>query len=434
MNIRDILNQIAEQELAAKEGTKIAEPIASGSEPGAKAGSRSADDGATLGAKEGTDDHDPVKSGSAPGAKAGTRSIDDGQSLEAKPAGTKISEPIAAVTRGRGTEVQGNKIMEELDATVDALDEAWWEGASKRTPDENKAALKASLKASVAKATEKHAEKKEKEDDMEEACGSAKKKMMESIEKSLNEGTEFTVSISEEMGELLQKTELTEEFASSAIEIIEAAVQSLAKSHLEKVNAYASEVVTEAFEAYTLDLEERVDAFLVAEAAQWAEDNKLAIEQSVRTRIAESFMDGLKDLLESHNIELPEEKVDMYEEAIEKGEEILAQYNEAAAKNAELSEEITSLKKKLFVEGYVSGMVETQAEKIRELAESLEFDSEESFTSKLDTLKESFVKVEEKKTELVLEDVNPVVEEVTTPAQLTDVEILASQISRLVKR
>ena len=435
MKFADLLKQIAEQELAVKPaGTPVHDPVASGSAPGDKAGARTLDDGQTLDNQEGTKVADGSESGSAPGDKAGARPADNSDSLEVKKSGTDPKDPVAHVISGRGTEVQGNKIYEEIESELDEIVEAWFDGASKRTPEENKAALKASLKKSLDKATDKH---KEKKDDMEEACAAGKKKMQEAIEKSLNEGVEFEVQLSEEISPLLAKAELTEEFAQTAIELIEAAVTSITRDHLHKVNAYAAEVVAEAYDNAVSALEESVESYLAEEVAEWKEENKLAIESSFKVRVAESFMEGLKDLLEAHYVEVPEDKEDLYESALTAGQQTLDELNSEKERAAVLESEITELKKKLFVESYISSadLTDVQSDKIRSLSESLEFTDVEKMTAKLDALKESVVvKKSSAVTELVLEDATPVEDQELKVVVESEIERLASQLSKFSKK
>lgn len=441
MNIHTILQQIAEQELAVKPaGTKIDEPIASGSEPGDKAGSRSLDDGQKLDNVAGTDSKDPVKAGSAPGSKSGSRAADNGDSLEAKK-GTDVSDPVAAITKGQGTEVQGNTIKEEdeLEAEILGILEAWLEEAEGNAPRK----VPAGLMAALAKSTAKHKEldktwKKPKPEDEEEEklkeSAAMKKAMMEEIEASLNEGTEFTVSISEGIEPLLKSAELSEEFASQAIELIEAAVSSITKQHLEKVNAFAAEVVSEAFDKTISEMEASVDSYLAKTVVEWKEENKLAIDVSSKTKIAESFMEGLADLLKEHNVTIPEDKEDLYEAAVAETEELQDVISQKEVKIAELEEAIKALERKSVVESFVSGLTDLEAEKVRSLSEELEFD--DSFESKLLKIKESYTaKSKAVDTTLVTEDASVAdIVDTTTIVEEDEIGKLASQISRLQRK
>ena len=450
MNIHEILKNIAEQSLEAKPaGTKIADPIASGSEPSANSGKRSTDDGQKLSAKPGTDDKDPVASGDAPSSNSGKRGTDNTDQLAAKQ-GTDDKDPLAKITQGRGTEVQGNtlnasmpkKVMEDVEADLDAMVEDYWKGASKRSPEENKEVLKKSLKASVQKATEKHAPKKKEVEDMDESIKATSIEMKSAIEAALKEGTEFKVAVSEELAPLLKQDGITEEFATQATAIFESAVQGITAQHLAKVNAYVAEVVSQVFEAHTLDLQEQVEVILAKAVSEWAEENKLAIEVNTRTKIAESFMDGLKDLLEAHYVELPEEKQDMYEMAITKGEEILEKYEVACTEGQvvldSLEEEkakVRELEKKLFIESFSRDMIDTHAEKLRSLSENLEFISEEDLTAKLNVIKESIGKAPTKKIDstLVVEDAQPLVDVTPVRSANSEMSALATSVGRMFK-
>ena len=138
------------------------------------------------------------------------------------------------------------------------------------------------------------------------------------------------------------------------------------------------------------ELTEKVDTYLDYVVNEWVEDNKLAIEQGVRADIVEDFMKGLKGLFTEHYIDIPEEKVDIVEELVNKVEELESKVNSETDKNVELSSIIKDAEKeKIFAES-TKDLVDTQVEKLRGLADGVEFSDAEDFEKKLDMLKENY--------------------------------------------
>jgi len=129
-------------------------------------------------------------------------------------------------------------------------------------------------------------------------------------------------------------------------------------------------------------------------------------------------MAKLKDLLEEHYVQLPEEKADLYEEEVKRAENLEESLNDAIAKQAEMASQIKDLNKKLQVESFVRDFSEIEAEKIRELSEGVEFDS--SFGSKLKTLKENYFPSRKPSADMLVEDVPAKVEQ---PTQKVDGEM-----------
>ena len=101
-------------------------------------------------------------------------------------------------------------------------------------------------------------------------------------------------------------------------------------------------------------------------------------------------MTGLRNLFSENYIDIPEEKVDLVDEMAAKIEEMEASINEEIEKNIDLKKELTEAKKTLVLGTVSEGLAESQAVKLASLAEGVEFDTEESYAEKLETIKENY--------------------------------------------
>jgi len=119
-------------------------------------------------------------------------------------------------------------------------------------------------------------------------------------------------------------------------------------------------------------------------------ENELAIESGLRAEIVEDFIGGLKNLFAEHYIDIPEEKVDVVQEMADKVEELEAKLNEEISRSVEFKKEINEHKKVQAVQAVCEGLTQTQVEKLKSLAERVEFTTEGEFTEKLGTLKEAY--------------------------------------------
>ena len=119
-------------------------------------------------------------------------------------------------------------------------------------------------------------------------------------------------------------------------------------------------------------------------------ENELAVESGIRTEVAENFIAGLRDLFESSFIDVPEEKYDLVDGLATEVEELRSALDEAVNENIELSKDKTFADCALVFEEKTEGLLETEVDRLRTLAEGIEFDSVEQFTEKLDTLIESY--------------------------------------------
>jgi hypothetical protein len=196
--------------------------------------------------------------------------------------------------------------------------------------------------------------------------------------------------IEEDVNALLAGENLSEEFQEKARTIFEAALVSKVaqiKENLEEkyVNALAEEV-----SEIKLELCERVDAYLEYVADEWFAQNQLTIEKGLKEELTESFMTGLKGLFEEHYVSIPEDKYDVLESMVEKLDDMETKLNEQIEKNVSLNKRLSEAVADGIFEQVSDGLAATQKEKLASLAESVEFESEEEYREKLETLKEAY--------------------------------------------
>lgn len=215
-----------------------------------------------------------------------------------------------------------------------------------------------------------------------------KKAMGEEFEEKIQEAAVF--SLTDELGSLLESEGLNDEFKTKAVGIFVAAVNEATSKHLEGLNESAANLMLEEVEAYKAELDEQVEKYLDHVIKEWVEDNKVELQSQARNQVAESFMEGLKDLLEQHYIELPADKEDMFENQVRINEELEEQLNEQAELNIELRAQLTEAEKTIVLESFCSDLTQVEAEKVRSLAEGIDFDNVDSFHKKLGTLKENY--------------------------------------------
>jgi len=119
-------------------------------------------------------------------------------------------------------------------------------------------------------------------------------------------------------------------------------------------------------------------------------ENELAIEHGLKTEMTESFLSGMKGLFEEHYVTIPEEKYDVLETMVEKLDEMETKLNEQIEKNIGLNRRLSESVADSILDSVSEGLAVTQKEKLASLAESVEFESEEEYREKLETLKESY--------------------------------------------
>ena len=197
-------------------------------------------------------------------------------------------------------------------------------------------------------------------------------------------------NVEEDVNALLGGEELSEEFKEKAKTIFEAAINAKVASIKEEIEAEYAAKLAEEVEAAKESLAERVDSYLEYVSDEWFEENALAIEAGLKTEMTESFLEGMKGLFEEHYVSIPEEKYDVLESMVEKLDDMETKLNEQIEKNIALNSRLSESVADGILDEVSEGLASTQKEKLASLSESVEFESEESYREKLETLKESY--------------------------------------------
>jgi len=212
--------------------------------------------------------------------------------------------------------------------------------------------------------------------------------------------------VHEHLQALFNGESLTEDFMNKAATIFEAAVNERVNVLREQVLAEAAAVVQEEVETAVNELAERLDDYLGYVVEEWMEENQLAVENGIRTEIAENFMSGLKELFETHYIEVPQEKYDVVDGLFAENEELEASLNEQIQNNMEMQKELLAYQAGQVFANVANGLTDVEIEKFASLAEGVDFDSLEQYQEKLNVLKESYFTSAPVVTNLVEETTN----------------------------
>ena len=209
-------------------------------------------------------------------------------------------------------------------------------------------------------------------------------------EEAMMESPEVAYDYAGELDALVEsEATLSEEFKEKTAVIFEAAMKSkLAESISELEENYAKELAEEVATTKA-DLVEKVDGYLNYVVEQWMEDNKLAVQTGLRTEIAETFMNKLKDVFTESYIEVPESKIDLVDELSEQVEELEEALNARTEEALEQAKTIEEMTRVAVIEAASKDLADTQAEKLAGLVEGIDFDDEETFAKKVAVVKEA---------------------------------------------
>ena len=198
------------------------------------------------------------------------------------------------------------------------------------------------------------------------------------------------VDIEEDVNALFGGEDLSEEFKEKAKLVFETALNSKVSEVKEALEAKYSETLEERIAEEKASLSERVDNYLEYVADEWFSENALAVEQGLKTDMTESFLNGMRSLFEEHYVTIPDDKYDVLESMVEKLDDMETKLNEQIEKNVSLNSRLGESVANGILESVSEGLASTQKEKLASLSESVEFESEESYREKLETLRESY--------------------------------------------
>ena len=188
------------------------------------------------------------------------------------------------------------------------------------------------------------------------------------------------------------KESLNEEFVKSAANIFEAAVSSRVNAEIAALeDKYATEY-EEKLEEEITEISKAVDTYLSAVAETFVKENRLAIEEGIRTEIAENFMKSLRRVFVENYIEVPEAKVDIVEKLSKLVLDLQTEVATLEEKNEKAEAYVSEATKTTVLESISSGLSLMEKTKLNDMAKSIVFVDEAQYRKDAKRLKESLVK------------------------------------------
>ena len=286
-----------------------------------------------------------------------------------------------------------NKINEEAEVTTEAKKEKKEEELSEK-PKAEKSEKKDSKKEGH------YDDDEEKEESVEKKTDKKVKKEMdmedEEEEEMESKKEEIEVNVEEDVAALINGEELSEEFKTKAATIFEAAVKSKISKIRKQIREESKKESEERITSIQEEMTENMDKYLNYATKEWMTENKLAVEQGVRNEVTESFISGLKKLFEEHYIDVPEEKEDVFESLVIENKELEEKLDEQTQKQMDTVKELNTYKAAYVFKTISEGMVDTDVEKLKELTEDVDYDTDEQYAEKLNVIKNSYFKSDTK--------------------------------------
>ena len=202
------------------------------------------------------------------------------------------------------------------------------------------------------------------------------------ISESLKDKTDVAALINDES--------LSEDTKNSLAEVFNAAIRAKVSVIAEHIMQAAQNRLAEMNDHNNKEITEQVDQYLDYVVAEWLTENKLAVDKGIRTEVTESFMRGLRGLLNEHHVVVDEDRRDLIEELEDKIGTLESQINEQLKKEIAIRKETSDVECKNVFAEVSEGLLDTEKEKFAKLAEGLEYDTIDHYRSKLEIIKKSY--------------------------------------------
>jgi len=241
-------------------------------------------------------------------------------------------------------------------------------------------------------------------------------------------------SVKEDVEEMFDGEEISEEFKTKVETVFEAAVGARLEVETARIEEEFEEKFNSLVEEYKGELTEKVDEYLSYAVEQWVAENKIALENGLKLEIFENFFAGLKTLFVENNVSIPNEEVSLVGELQSKVDQLEARVNEEIEKNISLSKVNEELEREQAFRTVSEGLAVSQVEKLKTLSENISFESVSEYSKKLAIIKETYFT--KKPSNVVSEEVVGVDElsETKNNAPVTgQMAVYAHAISRSIK-
>ena len=397
----EVLSELEEQSAdAPKKGAAPAEPSLKASDASSVTpGGEIQDMGPAV-----TSPTDKSGPGTQAGKKAKEASGDAAQKKEGKPDSMdtpndgekKVAKPLAA-----GDELEMTDDQETI--------------SEKEETDEGMHDKQEMSKMEMIKAMkDMETEMKEMDKEMVSAMYSKMKEMMakemsheesekEALKKEAVEQRIKEINVQEHVDALMSgEGDLSDDFKKKAATVFESAVKSKVRDEVTRLQENYDSELEEATKSVKSDLTEKVDTYLNYVVEEWMKENELAVERGLKGEIAEDFIAGLKQLFEDHYVDIPDEKYDVLQAQSDKIAELEEKVNKTLEESINFKKSNDELTRNKVISESTSDLADTEIEKFKELTQDVEFEGEDNFKEKLNTIKESyFPKVKKEATETI---------------------------------
>lgn len=198
-------------------------------------------------------------------------------------------------------------------------------------------------------------------------------------------------AVAEDVKDIFADSELSEEFKTKAAVLFEAAVNNRLEVERTRITEELEQKFQTSIHEAIDEIQNSVETYVGYVAEEWYKDNATSIENVFKTKLSESFLNGLKSLFMEHNIEIPEDNTpNVVEEIQEKFNNLVDEFNSVQNRNIELEKLVQEREESDRFVKVSEGLVDTEVEKLQVLTEGLEYTSLDEYEEKLKIIRQQY--------------------------------------------
>ena len=232
----------------------------------------------------------------------------------------------------------------------------------------------------------------DEDDEVEEKTKTAKTK---------KEEIEIEVDVTDDVNALFDGQDLTEDFKARTTLVFETAVKAKVKENLKSIEEKMEDNLAKQTADTLADITEKLDGYLDYMVTEYIEENVHAIEHKQKNEILEGFVSGMQKLFAEHYIEVPNEKYNVIDEQAKEIDDLKGTLDAEMNKNIEAKGQLADASAEKIFREVTDTLTETQKEKMKTLADGVEYDDAKTYAEKLNTLKETYFPSEAEKEEVI---------------------------------
>lgn len=193
--------------------------------------------------------------------------------------------------------------------------------------------------------------------------------------------------------QLFENAGLPADFETKATSVFEAAIKEQVDATVATETAKLAEAMekklTEQKEAFVAEQTAMLESFIDGVVTEWATENAVNLDTSIKAELAESFLSGLGKLYKEHNVEVTPDSQTVVESLQKQVAELTTKLDEQATAIADKVKLVEGFERSQVVAELSKDLAATQAERVAKLAQHLVFESTDSFKQKVGFLVEA---------------------------------------------